>query len=480
MPAHTSTVSQGWGATHTCAYCHGFGSIPPLIRGSDGRMHINPDYEMVKRFHLAAEPFGETLGPGESRTFTFTVPAEEEGLGDLLVNEFFALYEPEGIRNVFVDFLNLQTDRLFQNAPVPTTLIMGNAHLNTCLPCCFLIQATNSLQVRVRNDEATDIQVRLVARGKRFLTRDYDLRARMLQYWNMLPSYSYFLTLDDEEVLVPAGETVSATMKVPGHGDFEVKWPRCEVLNAATGAQENANDILVTVAEGIGRQWQSDPLPLGAFVATPTLDVAGFPGGIYRAASAGHCPSYTQLFKRNTFVRHTFENTSGTDVIVRLTYAGCFHQVDECPPGRSIDRIRSLEPTIGPMLIPQGDYCAPQQQYYPEEPFYNEEPIYQSPQASSGMQPPAQRPGGSAIFTTVPGGAGSVQAGGPSSYVPKYYEAGGGGMAVPTAEAAKAHGLTPGQVYAPGFRGMQGMGAGPVIRRGPFVWDPISRAWKRG
>jgi hypothetical protein len=389
-PTYTSRAATGSGTSQTCAYCNGFANIPTLIRGSDGRVYMNPDAEQVKRFHLAADPFGGVLGtlnPGQTREFTFTVPAEEESLGDMLVNELMALFNPANARNITVDFLNIQTDRLFQNAPIFNTLIFGDAFLNCCLPCCFLVQATNSLTMRVTNGEAVPVEVRIVARGKRFLPKDDEFRARMLMYWNTIPSYPYFLTLDQQEVVVPSLQTVTATMTVQGTGDFEVKWPRCEILGVGGNPAPNIGEVLLSVADGVGREWQSNPMPMDAFVATPTLVVPGMPGNLFRAAAACHCPPFSQLFKRNTIIRHTFTNTSANDARIRLTYAGCFHQVPECPPGRSMDRIRSLEPTIGPLLIPQRDYCPPQEEYLPAEDY--PEPYQEFAPAPMPMAAPA-------------------------------------------------------------------------------------------
>jgi hypothetical protein len=386
----TSRAAQGYGTSQSCSYCHGFANIPTLIRGEDGRTYLNPDAEQIKRFHLAADPFGGVLGtlaPGDTREFTLTVPAEGESLGDLLVNELMALFTPANARNITVDFLNIQNDKLFQNAPVFNTLVFGDAFLNCCLPCCFLVQATNSVTMQVTNGEAVPVEVRIVARGKRFLPRDDEFRARMLMYWNTIPTYPYFLTLDRQEVIVAAGATVTATMTVPGTGDFEVKWPRCEILGVGGGPAPAIGEVLLSVADGIGREWQSDPMPMDAFVATPTLAVAGFPGGLFRAAAACHCPPFSQLFKRNTIVRHTFTNTSVNAARIRLTYAGCFHAVSECPPGRSMDRIRSLEPTIGPLLIAQRDYCPPREEYYEAEGY--PEPYAEPAPAPMPMAAPA-------------------------------------------------------------------------------------------
>jgi hypothetical protein len=185
----------------------------------------------------------------------------------------------------------------------------------------------------------------------------------MLNYWAQIPSYPFFLSLDDAEVTVPAGMTVSANMKVVGTGDFEVKHARCEVQGI--GGTIARDELLVSVTDGVRRRWESDPLPLQSFVATPTLD-----NEFLRAAALCHYAGASQLFKRNSLISHTFTNNSAFDALVRVTYAGCFHSVSECAPGRSMDRIRSLEPTIGPMLIPESGYCGPEPGYLPEREAY--------------------------------------------------------------------------------------------------------------
>jgi hypothetical protein len=470
-----SRVVQGWGASQTCAYCHGFAKIPPLIRGSDGKMYLNPDFNMVKKFTVRAEPFGLQLQPGQAHDFAITVPAEEDDLGDMLINELLALYNPDNARNMKIEILSTQTSRTFQNAPIFTTLMMGNAHLSCCMPCCTLVQATNSLLLRVTNEENVPVEVRIAARGKRFLPKSEELRARMLMYWNSIPSYPFWLTLDEEEVVVPGLGSIDATMTVQGTGDFEMKWARCEVLPSGGGSPQ-PDDILCTLTEQVGRALQSDALPLGSFVATPTLQVSGFPGGLFRAASACHCPPVSQLLKRNTKLRVNFQNTGSDDAIVRLTFAGCFHQVPECPPGRSLDRIRSLEPTIGPLLIPQRDYCpptptatappmpqAPAPTYRPAPAPAAPAPRYQAPQPQSG---------GMLQVRTAGGGVYSPQTAG-MEYLSKYYQrAPGGGVTAPN---AAAHGYV--GVHAQRM-GLSGMGQ-VQLQPGQWYYDPVAGAWRQ-
>jgi hypothetical protein len=385
-PVGSSKVVQSFGPGQTCAYCHGFAKIPPLIRSRNGRMYMNPDFESVGMFTVRAEPFGITIPAGQSHDLAMTVPAEEADLGDLLINELHGAFAPAGTRDVTIEILSTQTTRTFQNAPIWNTLILGNSQLSCCLPCCTLVQATASLSLRVTNNDSVPVSVSITGRGKRFLTRNEEMRARMLMYWNSIPSFPFFLTFDNQEVTIPALATVTGFMTVPGTGDFEVKAARCEVRPSPPGGPNPDPDVvLVTLTEQVGRELQSDPLPLGSFVATPTLAIAGFPGGLYRAASACSCPLVSQLLKRNTRLRVTMQNTGAVAVTVRLVFPGCFHEVSECPPGRSMDRIRSLEPTIGPLLISQRDYCPPEEQVTAPQP----EPAYQAP--APALAPVAHR-----------------------------------------------------------------------------------------
>ena len=60
--SHMSRVVQGWGASQSCAYCHGFAKIPPLIRGSDGVMYANPDFDMVRILIYNIDEVMEDIG----------------------------------------------------------------------------------------------------------------------------------------------------------------------------------------------------------------------------------------------------------------------------------------------------------------------------------------------------------------------------------------------------------------------------------
>jgi len=356
--------------------CGGFMAIPTLIPGSDGRLYINPDFDYVKEYHVAASPFpgssgyGVTpiLGPGEQKDFIITVPAEENHLGDQLISELRAQFIPVGapgtpVRSVFTEILSYQNDRLFQNAPIESSLLYTDGSLGCCLPCCMLLQANNSMSLRVSNNEAFSVECRIISFGKRFLPYHYpELRERYLAFWNQIPITPYYLGLDQGPLTLAPGATVTALMTVPGGGDFESMWPRASVVT--TAGTDPETDIMISVAEGIGRTWETQPLPLG-LETTITRIVPGFPNnGLWRASQQCPCPRPTMLFKRNTRMRVIFTNNGADPATISYAHAGCMHYVSECPPGNSLDRIRSLEPTIGPMLI-GSDRCPPFKQMVP-------------------------------------------------------------------------------------------------------------------
>jgi|GEM_PF-3276663 len=372
------TALQQVAKTSHCAYCGGFMDIPPLIQGENGKTYINPDADMLKIFYLEATPFGGTegtVGPGQSRDFTLTVPAEENHLGDMLVNRILAELRGtpgDPVRRLEVEILSLQNDRLYQNGPISNTLIFGDSTLDCCLPCCFLIQATNSVIIRVVNREAVDVECRFVAVGQRFLPYHApELRAKMLSYWNSVPSTPYYLRMDTGTLNIAAGDRATTTMSVPGGGDFQFQQARCLVIDDG-GGSPRPEDILLSVSEGVGRTWQRVPLGMGAFLATPSRYVTppvfpapgqGLPNsGMFAAAQLCHCVTNWQFYKRNTRIRLEFENLGTGPALIDLVFVGCMHYVGECPPGRDMDRARSLEPSVGPMLIPEDRYCPPERE----------------------------------------------------------------------------------------------------------------------
>lgn len=390
-----------------CAYCGGFLDIPPLVTLEDGRTCINPDFDMVQRYHLEAESCQCAAGsiqPGGYTDFFLRLDAEENHMGDMLVNELFILLNPTSARGVRVEVKDPQSNRTFMNEPVAATLFAGDTKLNCCLPCCFFIKSAEQVNVRIYNDEAAVIYASVAARGKRFMPYHRpELREEMIRYWLEVQSVTipFWVTFDEGFVTVPAGGVAQGQMSIPGGGFFEVKWARCEVRQNGTFNYVDADNILVDVTEGrISRRMMNEPMNLGSFVATPTIPVTGFQGNLYRAASACHCPPYSQFFTGNTRVIHDLENLDGVnDLDVFIAYAGCMHFVSKCPPEEDLRRARGgtfLDAFCcdNPHMleIPMEDECpeySGPQECYPEP----EEPLPEFPaEVVEQLPPPLPKP----------------------------------------------------------------------------------------
>jgi hypothetical protein len=376
-----------------CAMCGPLMDIKPVVNVPGYGKMINPLFDVVKRFTIACDPFPLTLGAGDAGETSLTVQAEENHYGDFLINEIMISSDPVGALFA-VEIKSRQNDRVFMNAPVLDRFVGSNSQICNSIPCCFFIQATNFAQITVRNLSGAPADFRLAARGRRLLPYQYPhLREQILAYWNEQRTIPYWLTidrtfapgvpLDGGGVTVPAGARTIVNMTVPGGGDFEAK----SLLTHVVGG--TPTDILIDIKEGVGRSLMNIPLPMGDFVAQPNATVAGLQGGDYRAASGGNCKQYTQFFKRNTRLRIELENTSGAPIDVYLAWKGCAHFYGECPPGRDLERLRSLEPTIGPQLI-QAPRCPPihtfQQQQGP--------PPQRAIPAAGFTMPQAQQRGG--------------------------------------------------------------------------------------
>lgn len=343
--------------------CRTFMEIPPLAHFEDGATCVNLDYESVRRFTIAAlgrDPAlpernllpDPSVGPGETLEMQLTVDREENGLGHTLINELFMVTDPPGaIDGLLVTIKNRQQDRVYMNAPVPAVNIFGNAQLNCCLPCPILLYPNQQLVFTILNRTipAVDVRVRIAARGKRFLPyHDMALAREMERCWSMIQTTPYWLQLDGSdnefgEERIVSGGTARGQMSVPAGGYFELVYPRVLIVSDVPGLL-TADDIDVEVTDGrIGRRAMDGPVVLGSHYATETRAIAGFPGGLFRAASACVCPPPTQFYRGNTRLIHDFTNRNtagGADGFIRLTYAGCMHYADRCPPQADLDLVR--------------------------------------------------------------------------------------------------------------------------------------------
>jgi hypothetical protein len=270
-----------------------------------------------------------------------------------VINELLMFADPpDASAGLMVEIKTQQGDRTFTSGFVPAVNVFGNAHLNCCLPCPIMLYPNQTLIFNVANRTLfppTDVKVRIVARGKKFLPyHNMALAQEMERCWSNIQTTPYWLSLEGQneygEVLLSSGDgsKASSVMHTPGGGFFELVHPRVQIVpDIAIGM--TADQIDVEVTEGrVGRRAMDGPISLGGHYAVETKTVSGFPGNLFRAASACHCPPPTQLYRGNTRINHTFtnRNTLGGSSLIRLTYAGCMHYVSACPPQQDLDLVR--------------------------------------------------------------------------------------------------------------------------------------------
>jgi hypothetical protein len=346
-----------------CEICGPLDSIKPTIRTAQGIV-LNPDFDAIKQFTATSEEV--TVGAGEQAELSIIVQAEENHMGDLVVSELMVSASNPDAR-LAMQITSRQNDKLFSNVQVLDRFVATNAQLCSNLPCCFLVQATQFLQIRVTNLEAIPVNYRIAARGRRLLAYGNPrLRQQLLAYYNQQRHTPYWLGIDRVQgtgvtdapgggIVIPAGGNGIAWMTVPGGGDFLAEGRPLAVVDGVT----DPDNIFVEIKEGAsGRSLMQEPLPLATFVAKLNADVTGLVDNEFRAASLRGC-KLRQFFKRNQRIRIEIENRDGNPATVFLCFPGCMLYYDECGPyGRGMNKIRSLEPVIGPVLAP-APHCPP-------------------------------------------------------------------------------------------------------------------------
>ncbi len=348
MPPGYPAVPYGMGD------CRSFLDIPPLANFDDGTTCINPDFDAVHTLEVqgvGVDPSGFpdrlvpdiTIAAGGQGTLRITVEREENGLGHLLIKDLVIQRSVAGARALLVDIKAEQVNRVYTNRPVSSDHLFNTSHLSCCFPCPVLLYPNQSLILTFQNDEAVPITVRTAARGRRFMPyMNLPLVQEMERCWSNTGSTPFWLTFD-QDVVVPGAVagvpgSLRSQMTVPGGGSFE--WLRSLVTVTSPGAA-TVFDLTVDVTEGrVGRRYMTGPVNLGAHWATPTLLVAGFPEGMFVAADACHCPPPPQFVRGNTRLIHDFTNSSPDPATVRMTYVGCMHYLDRCPPAQDLDLVR--------------------------------------------------------------------------------------------------------------------------------------------
>lgn len=384
-----------------------FLDIPPLVHFPDGSTCINPDYAALYRFSRSAvardpgAPGDRNLVPepllpaNETVEFQLTVEREENGMGHFLIDELFMFTSPEtAVDGIFVEAIKyLQGDMTFNNARLPAVHVFGTSFLSCCLPCPIMLYPNQTLIFSVTNESGGGANVRIQARGRRFMPyHDMRLVQEMERCWEGIQTVPYWLTFDEPVRILAAAGGVSGEaqgqMSVPGGGFFEMGHPMVQVVPDAAGVA--ATDLLVDVTDGrIGKRFMDGPINLGAHWASDTLTIAGFPGNLYRAVQACHCPPVHQLVRGNTRLIHNFENPAADNAFIRMTYSGCYHYADRCPPKADLDLVRRYGGSNANELQriqASGDRAY--EAFLDENPLYVQEPCDEpevsSPQGSLG------------------------------------------------------------------------------------------------
>jgi hypothetical protein len=292
--------------------CDSFLDIPPLVHWDDGSTCINPDFEMVTKFHLAAlakDPVfpdrglvpAVTLAVGATVEYQLKVLQEENQMGHFLINELLMLTNPAGAGSLLVNIKNAQQDRTYTNSSVFNPTVFGNAQLNCCLPCPVMLFPNQSMVFTVTNLEAVPVEVRIVARGKRFMPyHDIPLRDEMARCWMRSPSMPMWLGLDDLQTNIAAGGIARGQITIPGGGFFELYHIRGKVqpIGAPT-----AEDILVNVTEGrIGKRLMNEPSAVwlacqGTYSARPLPATARGRGRSFEGTRASFTTSRTSTWR---------------------------------------------------------------------------------------------------------------------------------------------------------------------------------------
>jgi hypothetical protein len=328
--------------------CESFSNIPPTIHWDDGSVCINPDFDHVWKYHLAAKgddgAGGQseviTLAAGATATLLITVPQEENGMGHYCIWEFLASFLPVAV-SIKCDIKFSQGDKMLTNASTFNNVIFGNAQLNTCLPHPITLLPNQTISFHLTSFEAIPVTVRIVARGSRFMPyHDLPLRDEYTRCILEDPSIPMWLGLDTLQVEVPASGTGSGQITIPGGGYFELFYIRGKVQPFG-GGPPGIDDILVNISQGrVGVRMMNEPIPL-SLVMTDTKIVPGMPEFLYKSASASHALGAKQIFRGNTRVIFDFTNLSAAgDAFVELTFVGAYHFVSACPPNADLERIR--------------------------------------------------------------------------------------------------------------------------------------------
>lgn len=425
--SYTQQLSDPTRGTLTPGHIFPQADVPALIQDPcTGAVYMNPSKSFVKWFYLSGNPFPLPLPADGQLPVTITPPLENGSDGDMEVVKMTST--STGRFGVMIE--DTVTNRRFMNQPVANNLVFGTSQMPFTLFESIWLPASTNLQVQCSDLSGAPNDIRIVTEGRRFI--GCGPKEQLWSTFFSRRTHPYWLTFDNgPEVTVEAGATLAFTMTVPAAGDF----------NCFSIMDDSSGDYEMKILENSsGRSMMGGPGENGQafisaqnFVASPTVSVAGFPGGVVRAASLPHTWTFSHVFKRASQVVIVITNPGGAPIDVRLAFHGQMIYYGECPgladPSRSWSAPAVPMPAPANWLPCSPPGCGPGQGAPVALPNYGYAP-QQAPQLPMvyppGATPPASQGGG--VAQIGPGSYTSMQQAmkNPSlQYLNKYYDASG-------------------------------------------------------
>ena len=266
---------------------------------------INPAKPFVRAYWIpGVDPSGSqviTLAAGGSADVEFVIDDQGHFDWKYLVGASTGAY--------VLKFFDVGKNRLLQNRPVHSSLIVGSAQRPFCLPENYFFNVGDSqrvLRCRILDISAAPNTVRLALHGRRFYHKDAnpDVALRMQKTFGQGErAYSYFLTpLENDDTtglppVLPALGTLTLSMQSDAGADTELK----KFMATSTGAftvnifdrAKNKflmNDVVVNT-EAFGNA-EFPFIPADSFLLERQkylffylTDLSGLPNTVYLAAA---------------------------------------------------------------------------------------------------------------------------------------------------------------------------------------------------
>lgn len=314
--AHARAEHAGRNRKTACPPLTDADDIPALVCDREGRICVNADKGFVKWFWLTgvgpSNSFPSVFSLNETNIINFTVPAEENLRGDFEIAHILST----STGRFSSDLFNAVVNKKYQNSPISNNLMFGNSTLMGELAETIYVAPTTVVQNTVTNLHTAPNTIRQVAIGRRFL--DYGRERMSEQRRNAAyakRTHIYWMGPDQgPEISLGALGTLDIVMTVPSSADFLARY----IMDDSTGSYN------VQVFEGLsGRAIISQPIPAQDFFAAPTLAIAGFQGGLWRASgSPARIRDWTHLWKRSGQIVVRVTDTSGVANKIRLAMGG--------------------------------------------------------------------------------------------------------------------------------------------------------------